>query len=743
MRRLISGPIWRKLAIGIIVFLLIPILVVISASWERISSVMRQNAESYIVQAGSHQHQQIQQNFTNVLSGITNASNTTGVRRLLTTIQAETPSPQLIETWAEQVTEVFTTLLTGPNSAVYDNLWLVDASGTLILAMGENLEYTVGSSIVGTDIFAAGETLSRIQNRSQTLFIAADETNTSGIQIINVIRRTETSILGYVVATLDTNTLVRQSLTFVDTSFPAYSFLVLPNQTFITTPNAAARVALDTDGVRRALAGETGLRTYNTGGGNPRDVIGYFAPIVIDQNTTFALVTEVSLNVASEQALAALSSIVLPAIGAIVLLAAVIVFLFHVTVAAPLNALRAAVAAVGRGDFRMKTPGDDGNDEISALIRVFVDARDHVDNMFNDMQYRLRQSNRDIEATQEISRVAASETDLNVLMNRVVNSIIEHFPNIYHAQIFLNDSDNHYAVLHASTGEVGQMLLARGHRLAVGSVSVIGQVTEQGQVIVARNTAASEVHRRNEFLPETRAELAIPLRFGDTVIGALDVQSKQSDSFKPDQVVILETLADQVTVAIRNAQLYEQSIRSLQELELRNQESSLAAWSEYMLDQRQHILVDEAGNPSNVVPTTLREAALRNKQTIVGEPTPNNTIPVIVPILYRGQALGAVEWELPEQDFDYNRVLLAEELVNRLGISLENARLFQESQRATERERLVNEISTQLVGQTDIDGILQTAVREVGKALRIPHVNIRLTWGEDNENGDHPPNGNA
>ncbi len=743
MRRLISGPIWRKLTLGIILFLLIPALVVISASWERISSVMRQNAESYIAQAGVHQYQQIQQNFANVLSAITNASNTTGVRRLLTTIQAETPSPQLIETWAEQVTGEFTTLLTGPNSAVYDNLWLVDAAGTLILTMGENLEYTVGSSIIGTDIFVAGETLSRVQNRSQTLFIASDETNTPTIQIINVIRRTQTSTLGYVIATLDTNILIRQSLTFTDTSFPAYSFLVLPNQTFITTPNAAARVALDTEGVRRAFAGETGLRTYTTGGGNPRDVIGYFAPIAIDQNTIFALVTEVSLNVASEQALAALSDIALPAIGALLILAAAIVLLFHLTVAAPLNALRAAVAAVGRGEFRMNTPGDEGNDEISALVRVFVDTRDQVDNLFTDMQYRLRQSNRDIEATQEISRVAASETDLNVLMNRVVNSIIEYFPNIYHAQIFLNDSDNHYAVLHASTGEVGQMLLARGHRLAVGSVSVIGQVTERGQVIVARNTAASEVHRRNEFLPETRAELAIPLRFGDTVIGALDVQSKQSDSFKPDQVVILETLADQVTVAIRNAQLYEQSIRSLQELELRNQESSLAAWSEYMLDQRQHILVDEAGNPSDVVPTSLREAALRNKQTIVGEPTPNNTIPVIVPILYRGQALGAVEWELPEQDFDYNRVLLAEELVNRLGISLENARLFQESQRATERERLVNEISTQLVGQTDIDAILQTAVREVGKALRIPHVNIRLTWGEANENGDHPHNGNA
>ena len=70
--------------------------------------------------------------------------------------------------------------------------------------------------------------------------------------------------------------------------------------------------------------------------------------------------------------------------------------------------------------------------------------------------------------------------------------------------------DNQDAVLRASTGTAGQELLKRGHRLASGSVSVIGQVVEQGQMVIARDTSISEVHRQNEFLPETRAELAIP-----------------------------------------------------------------------------------------------------------------------------------------------------------------------------------------------------------------------------------------
>ena len=85
-----------------------------------------------------------------------------------------------------------------------------------------------------------------------------------------------------------------------------------------------------------------------------------------------------------------------------------------------------------------------------------------------------------------------------------------------------------------------------------------------------------------------------------------------------------------------------------------------------------------------------------------------------MPITLRGQILGAVEWELPLDDMSDNKLQLAQELANRLAVSLENARLFEESQRATERERIVNSIAAKLTPQTEVSEILQTAVREVG-----------------------------
>jgi GAF domain-containing protein len=311
-------------------------------------------------------------------------------------------------------------------------------------------------------------------------------------------------------------------------------------------------------------------------------------------------------------------------------------------------------------------------------------------------------------------------------MNTVVNLIIRAFPNIYHAQIFLIDADDKYAVLRASTGEAGIKLLERGHRLGVGSVSVIGAVTSEGRTIIARDTAASTIHKRNEFLPDTRAELAIPLRVGDRIIGALDVQSRQDNSFSEDQVKLLETMADQIAISLDNARLYEESIRRLEQITQASREGTLKAWQDHMAGQRSKSVVVHAGIRTTTETTALRQAAIDQGMTIVGTQTERNTIPFAVPIELRGQVLGAVEWELPVNDYSYEKVLLAEELVSRLAISLDNARLFEQSQRAAERERIVNTIAAKITGHTNIDEILRTAIQEVGQALRVPEVNIRL-----------------
>ena len=166
---------------------------------------------------------------------------------------------------------------------------------------------------------------------------------------------------------------------------------------------------------------------------------------------------------------------------------------------------------------------------------------------------------RQLQTSAEVSRRAGTLLELEALMTQVVDLIKESF-GYDHAQIFLMDERDQYAVLRASTGEPGRLLLATNHRLAKGSDSVIGLVTSRAEVQVALDTESADVvHKPNPFLPQTRSELALPLIIKGRVIGALDVQSNQPNAFSEQDIAALSTLAAQIAVAIDNARLYQAS----------------------------------------------------------------------------------------------------------------------------------------------------------------------------------------
>ncbi len=166
----------------------------------------------------------------------------------------------------------------------------------------------------------------------------------------------------------------------------------------------------------------------------------------------------------------------------------------------------------------------------------------------------------------EVSRAASSILDIDVLMPRLVDLIRDAF-NYDHVQIFLMDEDSQYAVLRASTGEAGRQLLSINHKLARGSVSVIGTVTDSGEPAIALDTAdARFVHKPNPYLPLTRSEMAIPLLLQGRVVGALDVQSNQPNAFGDEDLNVLTTLAAQIAVALDNARLYQDSVRRAQDM---------------------------------------------------------------------------------------------------------------------------------------------------------------------------------
>lgn len=199
--------------------------------------------------------------------------------------------------------------------------------------------------------------------------------------------------------------------------------------------------------------------------------------------------------------------------------------------------------------------------------QVFWIARDVTERRkFEDT---LQRKNEYLAISSEIGRLVTSTLDLDVLFSRTVQLIRERF-GFYYASIFITEEAGFNAVLRSATGKAGEEMLSRGHSLQIGSRSIVGTVTSNGNPLVVNNTTTDPIHRPNPLLPETRSEAAIPLRIGTRIIGALDIQSTEIDAFKEDDINVLLILADQVAVAIDNARSYElaqQAITEMRELD--------------------------------------------------------------------------------------------------------------------------------------------------------------------------------
>ncbi len=177
----------------------------------------------------------------------------------------------------------------------------------------------------------------------------------------------------------------------------------------------------------------------------------------------------------------------------------------------------------------------------------------------------LRRQNEYLATAAEVSRLVTSTLDLDILLNRTVDLIRSRF-GYYFVSIYTIDESGFNAVLREGTGKVGREMKAIKHSLAVGSKSLIGNVTANGNTVIVNNTLLEPAQRQNPLLAETRAELGIPLKIGSRMIGALDIHAKEVDSFHAEDVAVLETLADQIAVAFDNANSYDLAQKAVAEM---------------------------------------------------------------------------------------------------------------------------------------------------------------------------------
>jgi GAF domain-containing protein/HAMP domain-containing protein len=404
--------------------------------------------------------------------------------------------------------------------------------------------------------------------------------------------------------------------------------------------------------------------------------------------------------------------------------------------------------AAGNLDVRAK---DLRQDEIGVLGQALNTMTDQLRSSILNLEQRVNDRTRElknrtiqIQVASEIARDVAQATNLEDVLNRAVNLIRDKF-GFYHAGIFLIDESNEFAVLKAATGEAGKALLDKKHKLQVGETGLVGFAAGKGQPRISMDVNTDTAHFRNPLLPLTKSELALPLKTSDRVIGVLDVQSTELSAFSQDEVSTLQTMADQLAVAIEKTRLLQQYRENLEELEATYKQYTRQGWSDFISQSKKpyslrfrNSRIEALDGPEPESRQALMQNTIVKTEIMDGDIRPNRDFSSLaVPIKLRGQSLGVLLVKFQSNQINPETSKLIETISNRLALALENARLLEQIQRQAERDHIVSEITTKVRASNDIDLILQTAIKELGRSLGVSKASIQLRSRQEIEAAHH------
>jgi len=373
-----------------------------------------------------------------------------------------------------------------------------------------------------------------------------------------------------------------------------------------------------------------------------------------------------------------------------------------------------------------------------------------------------------IQTAAEIARDISSALTLDELLLKAVNLIRERF-NFYHASVFLVDHSENYAVIREATGEAGAQMKRAGHKLAVGSKSIVGFVAGQGEPLVVNDVTKDATHLPNPMLPDTRAEAAIPLKIGERILGAIDVQSTVPYSFSPNDINTFQTLADQLAIAVNNTELFAETQEHLSQHRLLHHITTSAASGTtleealtsavkglqvtlggdrvaiLLSDEERKNLIIKAwvGYSEDATDLTIplgsgitgwvaaHRKPLRvndiSQDTRYIQVSSNTQSELALPLIFRNDILGVLNVE-SEQVGAYNEN--DEEMLGTLAGSLAaiiaNARLVDQIRKQAERERLLYEISSKIRRSTDIQTIMSTTINELRRVTGAQKIKIDI-----------------
>lgn len=380
--------------------------------------------------------------------------------------------------------------------------------------------------------------------------------------------------------------------------------------------------------------------------------------------------------------------------------------------------------------------------QAQAINRELEELTDNLEQRVEERTHQLEVANQQVsmragqlQAITELSETIAQLQDLNEIFPETTRLINQYF-GFYHVGIFLIDGAREFAVLQAANSEGGKRMLARNHRLQLGT-GVVGYAALTGIPRIALDVGRDAVYFNNPDLPDTRSEAALPMKSRGETIGILDVQSMEAEAFSNDDLQILTTLATQVAIAIENARLLTEARAALVQVQEVYDEFTRAEWGRTISKMEQPGFRYNAGRIEMLekrlkVPEVV--AAIQNGDVVTGSSNGSGEkrATVAVPVKLRGEVVGVIHVESSNSSRQWleDEVSLVEGVAERAAFAMENARLFQDARRRAIKEQSISEATAKISSAMNIENILHTTAEELERVLGVSEVLIRFQGRE-------------
>lgn len=448
-------------------------------------------------------------------------------------------------------------------------------------------------------------------------------------------------------------------------------------------------------------------------------------------------------------------------------------FLVSRAIAGPLQTMERASTAIAAGDLQ-QTIVVESRDELGALAGAFNQMAARLRDLIGSLEQRVADRTKALATSTEVSRRLSTILEQKQLVTEVVEQVQSAF-NYYHAHIYLMNESGEELILASGTGEAGQTMLARGHKIPKGR-GLVGRAAETNAPVLVSDTSKDPDWLPNPLLPETKSEAAIPISIGNQALGVLDVQHNITDGLQQEDVDLLQSIANQVAVAMQNTRQYENTRkiaadmgvvanvgiatstitdagRLLQEVvNLSKKSFNLYHTHIYLLNEAGDLLdlasgAGEVGkqmvSEKHAIPldsekslvaraARTREGVVVNDVTLAPDFLPNPLLPdtrseMAVPMVVAGKVIGVLDAQSETANrFTDVDVSIQTTLASQIAVALQNARSFSQSQRQAERETSVNLITQKIQNATSIEAALRVAARELGHALGMKSTLVTL-----------------